>query len=165
MTVDQLIFSSLSVMWVWNRCRCSISNPAGGKTSTDLNRVRAAGGWKSGKIMIIIMETYDYFGHSLNHREKNCFADPSEWIQTDFYLKEVILDIKNCIKKRVAVLYTRFCLLLPSLLGGGLKWSAEGWVRDCKPQGRFRASGLIPRPSHCSQPGSNLGRKAASKHP
>lgn len=70
MTVDQLIFSSLSVLWVWNRCRWPISVPAGGRTSTDLNRARAAGGWKSGEIMIIIMERYNSVGHSLNHREK-----------------------------------------------------------------------------------------------
>lgn len=32
--------------------------------------MRAAGGWKSGEIMIIIMERYNSVGHSLNHREK-----------------------------------------------------------------------------------------------
>lgn len=84
-TVDQLIFCSLSMLRVWNRCRWPISSPAGGRTSTDLYRERAAG-WKSGEIMIIIMETYKSVGHSLNHREKEIVAFLYKWIPTDLYL-------------------------------------------------------------------------------
>ncbi len=139
MTVDQLIFSSLSVLWVWNRCRWPISSPAGGRTSTDLNRVRAAGGWKSGKIMIIIMETYNSVGHSLNHREKKKLLPFFINEPTDLYL---YARRRNEIFERRKKLFSCTGFFSPPPFS--LSWK-RGWVAGwgCKMECRGLSQGLL----------------------